>query len=194
MATIQRIRYKLSHIIRSTKTVVTANTKTFYTTTIAYLILYLYVIGDLRFTGGNYSIRIADTTLMFKQISPFYFEGLAVISTPFITLILSPLNLFIGGLIAALVGINIAFSITGFRHPQECSTNNATGLLSVVPALLGGSACCGPILIFVLGLQASSTLLTFFGILIPLALLLLILTAIYSSLQIDIDALRRATS
>lgn len=180
----------LTHTVTATHAVASRARKTFLLTSITYLGAYLYVIGDLRPATGGFAVRLADPGLAFKQISPYYFEGIAVIQSPVATYILSPMNIAIGAVIAGLVGINIAFSYTAFRHPKACGTRNAAGVVSLLPALLGGSACCGPVIIFVLGLQATTTLVSLFSFLVPVAVALLLLTAIHSSRKVDVNALR----
>lgn len=188
-----RIQETLRHTVGATRVVASRARKTFLLTSLTYLAVYLYVIGDLRPSSSAYSVRYADPGLVLKQISPFYFEGIAVIQSPVAAIILSPMNLAIGAAIAGLVGINIAFSYTAFRHPRACGNRKAAGVASLLPALLGGSACCGPVIIFILGLQATTTLISLFGFLIPVATALLILTAVHSSRKVDISALQAAT-
>lgn len=183
----------LTHAVTATRVVAGRARKTFILTTVAYLAVYLYVIGDLRPASGDFGVRLADPGLVFKQISPYYFEGIAVIQSPVAAYIVSPMNIAIGSVIAGLVGINIAFSYTAFRHPKACGTRNTAGVASILPALLGGSACCGPVIIFVLGLQATTTLISLFGFLIPIAVALLILTAVHSLRKVDVSALGAAT-
>ncbi|QBQ54325.1 hypothetical protein [Nitrosococcus wardiae] len=143
-----------------------------------YLLVYLFAIGDLSFNTAPYHfvIRWSDQpfSLIFKSISPFYFEAIALIKLFFLTYLFSPLNLFLAGVLSLLVGFNIAFSYLAFTQPKVCYGQSTVGILAALPALLAGSACCGPLILLVLGIQASAALMAFFGWLIPVAILLLV--------------------
>lgn len=142
-----------------------------------YLLLYLVAIGDLTYTpSAGTTIRVAETLTVFAATGPFTFEAVAVVEAGIVTLLISPLNLLIGGTLALLVGLNAALTVIAYRQPAVCDARPHETLLSTIPGLLAGSACCGPVLLILLGIQASAALISFFSILIPFAFVLLLLT------------------
>ncbi|MDY7081152.1 MAG: hypothetical protein SXQ77_01790, partial [Halobacteria archaeon] len=74
-------------------------------------------------------------------------------------------------------------------YPEKCGTRNTVGVLSAVPALLSGTACCGPIILIALGIQASSLLIGVFGVLLPIAFLLLLGSLALTARQVNVDFL-----
>jgi hypothetical protein len=87
--------------------------------------------------------------------------------------LLSPLNLLIGGGLALLVAANAAVAVVSTRAPRVCGIKNRSGPLAGLLGLVSGTACCGPALFFLLGIQATGTLLSAFGVLVPVAAALL---------------------
>ena len=67
----------------------------------------------------------------------------------------SPLNTVFGGAVAALVGLNLALSYLTLTRQRACTVGAVAG----VPALLAGGACCGLVLLLVLGIRATGALL-----------------------------------
>lgn len=55
--------------------------------------------------------------------------------------------------------------------PSPGSAGRSTGVLASLPAVLSGTACCGPVVLIGLGIQASGVLLTAFQYLLPVAAL-----------------------
>jgi len=159
-----------------------------------YLLLYLYAIGDLRFHPWQAEVAVRFSPqpfeLLFKPISPFYFEAIGMIQLPFLIYLFSPLNLLLAILLSVLVGLNIAFSYMAIVAPQVCYGNPASGVLSALPGLLAGSACCGPIILLVLGIQASASLIALFGWLVPIAIVLLIATLLINAKRTNIEYLQ----
>lgn len=168
--------------------------RVFWWSTLLYLLLYLYAIGDLRFHAwqGEISARFSPQPLelLFKPISPFYFEAIGLVQLLLLTYLVSPINLLIAMALALLVGLNIAFSYMAIVAPKVCYGNPAAGILSTLPGLLAGSACCGPLILIVLGVQASASLIAFFGWLVPIAVVLLMVTLIVNARRTNIEYLR----
>ena len=77
-------------------------------------------------------------------------------------------------LLAGLVGANLAVAVAVWRSPAACGVEGSAGLLAGIPALLTGATCCGPAVLFALGVGATGTLLTVFGYATPLTALLLL--------------------
>lgn len=141
-----------------------------------YLVLFLVALQDLTPGGSGFGLVTTGWSRMIERTGTVTFEPIARLTMPGVTILLSPLNLLIGGIISVLVGLNLLVTYIAFRQPKACSFNRSTGILASFPALLAGGACCAPAIVLILGLQLSSTLVTAFQVLIPLAVVLLIVT------------------
>lgn len=156
-----------------------------------YLGLYLYVLGHLRFTGGggfDY-VAVADPlSRLFQPTGTLAFEPVVGVVVGPLELLVSPLNVVIGTLLAVLVGVNLAVSYLAWRHPTACEVGHggrSSGLLAGLPALLSGTACCGPVVLVALGVQASGVVVASFGYLVPAAALLLVGSLLYVGRTVD---------
>lgn len=155
--------------------------------TIGYLLVYLFTVGDLRPTGtGGFSLAVAsDLSIAFQTTGFGRFEPIArIIAGPF-TVLFSPVNALIAGVLGVLVGVNLALTYLGFVQPKACGLEASSGVFAGIPALLGGAACCGPTILLILGIQASSALITVFGFLIPIAILMLLGSLLLIGRQVD---------
>lgn len=141
-----------------------------------YLILFLVALQDISLGGRGVELLVADWTRVFDRRSAFTFEPVARLTLPGVTILVSPLNVLIGIVVALLAGLNLAVTWLSFRQPRACDFNRSTGILASVPALLAGGACCAPAVILVLGLQLSSLMVATFQVLIPLSVILLLVT------------------
>ncbi|WP_318569973.1 hypothetical protein [Salinigranum marinum] len=156
-----------------------------------YLGLYLYVLGHLRFTGGGGfdSLVVSDPLArMFESRGPLAFEPVAALVVGPLELLVAPVNVAIGAALALLVGVNLAVSFLAWRHPAACGIGSGargSGLLAGLPALLSGTACCGPVVLIALGIQASGVIVASFGFLVPAAALLLLGSLVYVGRQVD---------
>ena len=143
----------------------------------AYLAGYLFVIGDLSLARvSDWGLRLAPnwTELLVRARGLFQFEAVAMAQGGRVLWLVSPLNLLIGGIMAALVAVNVHGVIEIRRMPAQCRpAGSSTGVFASIPALLAGGACCAPALIILLGLPALGALAGFFGWLIPLSIVLL---------------------
>lgn len=146
-------------------------------TTIAYLFVYLWGIGHLDTGPTGYGITVVSNAAgRFFQpaLGAFSFEPVAIVAVGPITYLFS-LNTVIGLVLAALVGLNIAVTYIVWRQPKACGIGSrSAGALAGLPALLSGTACCGPVLLLAVGVQASGLLLTTFEFLLPIAAVLLL--------------------
>jgi hypothetical protein len=142
-----------------------------------YLLTYLWAIGHLAPGLGGFDLLIvADPLgkLLRPELGPFSFTPVARIALGPVTYLFS-LNTLVGLGLAALVGLNLALTYLVWRQPAACGIGrSSTGLLASVPALLSGTACCGPVVLLVVGVQASGVLLTGFQLLLPMAVVLLV--------------------
>lgn len=142
----------------------------FAVTAVAYLLVYLYAVGDLAPGLGGYALTVAPDPLgaLFRpDAGPFSFTPVARVRLGPVTYLLSLDSVFGVG-VAALVGLNIALSYLVWTQPRACGIGGPTaGVTASVPAVLSGSACCGPVVLLSLGIQASGTLVTTVQYLLP---------------------------
>lgn len=134
------------------------------------LLVYLFSIGDLavsgsgRFTGAP-AVQAAPEHL-FEARAPYLFEPVfAWHPADHVAVFVSPVNLLLGAVVAALVGCNIAVAAHAARQAASCRRTRYARLLGVLPAFLLGFACCVPTLLLVLGASTAAALLP---VLIPL--------------------------
>lgn len=156
--------------------------------TILYLGAFLWAIGDLRFQSVGFDLLVVNEPLSrtFESAPGAYIhEPIALVDLWILRLLFSPLNVLLGLAISVLVGLNLALSYLAVTQPKSCGVGATTGVFASVPALLAGSACCAPVLFIVLGITASSTLLTLFTWLLPIAVGLLLVSLIYLAGKID---------
>lgn len=153
-----------------------------------YLLSYLWAIGHLApGLGGFDVIVVADPLgkLLQPELGPFTFTPVARVLVGPVTYLAS-LNTLVGLLLAVLVGLNLGLTYLAWRQPSACGIGqSSTGLLASIPALLSGTACCGPVVLIVFGIQASGVLLTGFQLLLPVATVLLIGSLLLVGRQVD---------
>lgn len=143
---------------------------------VVYLALFLVALQDISLGGRGFQLVTADWTRMFDRTGAITFEPIAQVSLSVLTILVSPINILIGGVLAVLAGLNLTVTWMAFRQPKACGFNRSTGILASVPALLAGSACCAPAIVLILGLQISSLFVTVFQVLIPASIVLLLVT------------------
>jgi hypothetical protein len=99
---------------------------------------------------------------------------------------LAPLNTVLGLVLATLVDLNLAITYLAWRRPTACGLGaSPAAAVAGLPALLSGAACCGPILLLIVGVQATGLLLTAFELLVPVATLLLVGSLLLVGRQVD---------
>lgn len=166
----------------------------FFLTSLAFLLLFMVAMQDVSinssFEAGFQTVSDPLGT-MFESRAPFQWEPVAQVKSGYLTFLLSPLNLSLGLLLAVLTGLNLVFSYIAWRQPHICSANKSTGILSSVPAILAGSACCAPVILILLGIQITTALLTFMSFLIPVAFVLLLTNLVVSADKVRIDELKK---
>jgi hypothetical protein len=156
---------------------------------LVYTLGYLGAVQELRPGGFGYDVRVAGDPLskLFQpSTSAVNFEPIVLVQTEFFTYLFS-LNTLIGVGLGVLVGLNLAITYLAWRQPAACGLGTSSaGLLAGVPAILSGSACCGPILVIVLGVQATGIFApAVFAFLLPAAVVLLIGTLLLIGRRID---------
>lgn len=157
-------------------------------TTLAYLVGYLWATGDLATTGSGWSMMVVPEPLsrMFEPgPGPFRYEPIALIDAGALRILFSPLNAGLAAGLSVLVGFNLALSYLAIRQPASCGIGAGSGALAAVPALLSGSACCAPVILLVLGIQAGGLMLAAITWLLPAGVIALLAALIYLGGRID---------
>ena len=162
-------------------------------TVLAYLLVYLYAIGNLTYQPGiGYGLFVVDDPLA-RATEPgpgrFAYEPIAVVDLFTARFLFSPINTAIGLGLALLVGLNLGLSYLAVAQPKSCGLGASSGLLASVPAVLAGSACCAPVILLVLGITAGATLLAVIGWLLPIGVATLLASLVYLAGKIDPGAL-----
>jgi hypothetical protein len=160
---------------------------TLLVTGLVYLGVYLFGLGYLGAGQWGFDLAVvADPLARATQLrSPFQWEPIAlVVAGPF-EMLVSPLNLALGTLLGTLVGVNLAVSVVAYRGPSACRLGPGAGTAAGLPGLLSGFACCGPTILLVVGLQASTAVLTLFQWLIPLTLVALVGTLLWVGTKVE---------
>lgn len=159
----------------------------FAAATLLYLVAYLYAIGHLRAGLGGFDVTlVADPVGAFLRpaLGPLSFTPIASLRLGPVTLLVS-FNLVLGFGLAALVGLNLAVTALAWTQPKACGiAGRSAGVFAGLPALVSGTACCGPVVALVLGIQLSSALLMTVQWLVPLAAVLLLASLFWVGSQV----------
>jgi len=157
-------------------------------TAVGYLLIYLYALGHLAPGVGGFDVTVVSGALekFFQpELGPFSFTPVARVSVGPVTYLFS-LNTVLGLGIASLVGLNLGLTYLAWRQPAACGIgSSSSGFLASIPAVLSGTACCGPVVLIVLGIQASGIIVTAFQFLLPIAVVLLLGSLVLVGRQID---------
>lgn len=143
-----------------------------------YALLYLYAIGDIDLgrTGWSWQALDWQWSRLLARRGPWHFEALAMLELGYLVLLLSPANLALAGVLAALLGLNLHGALA-LRARAHCTLGQgAASSAGLWPALLAGGACCAPSLLLVLGIPGLGAFVSLFAWLLPLSLLLLALS------------------
>lgn len=159
----------------------------FLAVAVGYLLTYLFAVGDLRPGSGDVGLLVVDDPLAraLEPVGTLSFEPIALVELGKATLLFSPLNVAIGLGLAVLVAANLAVTYLAWRQPAACGLSAGAGVFAGLPALLSGAACCGPVLLIVLGIQASGLLLTAFEVLVPVAAVMLVGSLLWVGRRVD---------
>jgi len=143
---------------------------------VGYPPLYLVSVGHLALGARGYSVRVvADPVARAVQSTrPFSFEPVARVAVDPVSLLVSPLDVGIALVLAALVGCNLAVGVAAWRSPASCGIEGQVGSLAGLPALLTGATCCGPAVLFALGVGTAGPLVAVLWYATPAAGLLLV--------------------
>jgi hypothetical protein len=157
-------------------------------TGVGYLAVYLYALGHLAPGIGGFEVTPVSGALgkFFQpELGPLSFTPVARVSVGPVTYLFS-LNTVLGLGIAGLVGLNLGLTYLAWRQPKACGIgSSSSGFFASIPAVLSGTACCGPVVLIVLGIQASGIIVTAFQFLLPIAVVLLLGSLVLVGRQID---------
>ena len=160
-----------------------------------YLAAYLRTVGHLAPGLGGFGATVVSDPfgkLLRPELGPFTFTPVARVTVGPV-IYLASFNTVIGAVLAGLVGLNLTLTYLAWRQPAACGIGEpSTGLLASVPALLSGTACCGPVVLIALGIQASGVLLTAFQFLLPVAAVLLTGSLVLVGRGVDPTAVQSA--
>lgn len=156
--------------------------------TVGYFVVYLWAIGHLAPGLGGYGVTVVADPLsefLHPALGPLSFTPVARVALGPVTYLFS-LNSVLGFGLAVLVGLNLALTYLAWTQPRACGLGQSSpGILASLPAVLSGTACCGPVVLIVLGIQASGVLLTAFQFLLPFAVLLLVGSLVLVGRQVE---------
>lgn len=154
-----------------------------------YAVVYLVAVGDL----GRAAAGVTGTTptVGVSVVSAPVARALAGEAVALVTLgpveaLVSPATAVTASGLGLLVGANLSLSAVAWRRPAACEVSPASGLAAGLPALLSGTACCGPVVFLVLGLQATSAALTAVAWLRPIAAALLVASLVWAAWRLDV--------
>jgi hypothetical protein len=139
---------------------------------LAYAGFYLFAIGDVDLVGPPaWDARLGEVTAqrILSARAPFQFEAVAVLEAGYLVWLVSPLNLLVAAILAALLAANIAGALYLRAHAQ-CGTGGKSTLGSALPALMAGGACCAPSLILLLGVPGLGALAAWLPWLVPVSM------------------------
>ncbi|WP_134669311.1 hypothetical protein [Halorussus marinus] len=156
--------------------------------TALYLVAYLWLGDLLTFGRTDVGVLVASDPMgkLFRPANgALSFEPVALVEFGAATYLFS-LNTVVGLGVAVLVGLNLAVTYLAWTQPTACGIGSSTsGLLAGVPALASGAACCGPIVLIVFGIQASTAVVTVFQWLVPAAVVLLVGSLLWVGRQVN---------
>ena len=193
----KRLRRRVVHPLRRTTRAIGFTVRRwdgFVVTVVAagvYLLSYLWATDHLQFredAGFNWLVVNDPTARLLERRGPLSFEPVAFLEFGIGSLLFSPIDAAIGTLLATLVGLNLALAYLALVQPKACGIGAGAGAAASVPALLSGSVCCAPMILLVLGIQASGTLLTVIPWLLPVGVALLAGSLLYVSGLVDLSS------
>jgi hypothetical protein len=161
-------------------------------TATGYLLVYLYALGHLAPGIGGFGVTVVSGALgkLFRpELGPFSFTTVARVTVGPVTYLFS-LNTVLGLGVAVLVGLNLGLTYLAWRQPAACGVGSpSSGALASIPAILSGTACCGPVVFIVLGIQISGIVVTAFQFLLPVAVVLLLGSLVLVGRKVDPERL-----
>jgi len=156
-------------------------------TGLAYFLSYLVGLRHLGLGRSGFSVSFVSDPLTraLRQVGPFQWEPIALVVVGPVELLVAPLNMLLGAILASLVGLNLAVSVVAWRGPSACRLGPGAGTVAGLPGLLSGFACCGPTILLVVGVQASAGILSLFQWLLPITLVALLGTLLWVGSRVE---------
>lgn len=157
-----------------------------------YLVIYLFAIQNVLISPGRDLSRfvsipsvqvVADwPSKVFQQQAPFFYESVAVVyPANHVTILVSPVNIAMGLLLGALVGLNVTVALHAMATAASCGKRGFGGLLGAIPGFLTGFACCVPTFALVLGAQFTVFLIAIRSWFFPVAVAALVISALWNA-------------
>lgn len=156
---------------------------------VAYLLLYLFAIGDLaimKYAATEVQVASNWPAKLLMPRAPFLFEPVILMQVHRLALFISPGNMVLGALLGTLVALNAALIAQGIAQPKTCGARSWAGVLGSVPSLFSGLACCAPALALALGTTLGGALIAVRGVLFPLGAVLLALSLWWSARKVRV--------
>lgn len=148
--------------------------------------LFLWLTGDLGGGGGGgLHATFPSWERVWEARGPFHFEPVGLIEAGPLVWTFSPVNTLVAWGLGLLLGTNLVLAWRLRRVSRVCGWQaSGTTLLSSLPALLAGGACCAPLVLIWLGLPLAGALASMTPWLIPLATLLLLASLVYLTMAL----------
>ncbi|MFW6447966.1 MAG: hypothetical protein ACOC0X_00330 [Halobacteriota archaeon] len=155
-----------------------------------YMAVYLAGLGHLGWGEGGVDLVVVADPLarMTESMAPFQYEPVALLALGPVELLVAPVNLGLGVLLAGLVGVNLAVSWVAWRGPRTCRIGPGASVVAGVPGILSGFVCCGPTILLVVGVQASAGILAAMQWFVPVAIGLLLATLLWVGTRVESTA------
>lgn len=167
--------------------------RTLTLTTLIFLAVFLAATQQVSLTdkaGLDATTASQPWQTMLQRTSLFQFQPVLQVRAAWLSFLINPFNAVIAAALSVLVGYNLAITHAAIRDPAACDVSPAQGVIAALPGLIGGSACCAPIILLILGVQVGSAALTVFSYLLPVAYALLIGNLVWSAQYVNIEALK----
>ncbi len=173
---------------------------TFGTVVVGYVLLYSAGLGHLgRRTAVSGGIAGTEPLIdvfvvsdplstAVRRVAPFQYETVALVGVGPVEYLFAPVNAVIGVALATLVGVTLAVSVVAWRGPSACRIGPGAGAAAGLPGILSGFVCCGPTLLLIIGVQASTGILAAMRWFLPLAVVALVGTLLWVGSRVDPEA------
>lgn len=157
---------------------------------LAYLLVYLWAIQHLVVTRTDFgrfvdvpSIQLTNdwASKLLQQRASFSYEPvMAVYATDHVLVLVAPLNVAMGLLLASLVAANLTLAVHLFRVARTCRRRAFGGVLGAIPALFTGFACCVPTFAVAFGAQFAVFLVAVRSWFFPAAVAAMVLALVWN--------------
>lgn len=153
-----------------------------------YLLLYLWSVQEISQGGRSFDFRTTAWERMFERMEAATFEPVAQLTAPGVTVLVSPLNILVGVLLGAVVGLGVTLTAVASRRPDACRIHP---VLVGAPTLLAGLACLVPGATIVLKIPVPASFVPVLQVAIPAAFLLLLAAIVLALAQTKVASIER---